>query len=369
MSKHRRSGSSHARATSAAAAAPPAGPESTVSTACPAAAGSVDEPAARLHDQRAPARPAAACARAAVAQVGGEQRGERGVDLGRRRALVLAERADDLVRERHVDAVAQALAQRRADRELVLRDRARRAAGRRRRPRARAATTRVATAAAPAAVSGSSSSGAIRSRRGEAQLGPARSAPGAPRTGGRARARFWRASSTTSVKPSVATSAVRASRSSSSAFVATVIPCANARTSTPAPRLRLAAPPSPRPSRPGTGRPASSAPWRSRRVPAREDRVGEGAADIDAEKHERADATPTSTPRQHARHATAGAAPLRRPRRVPTPRGVGSPAPHVLPLPPGNQARAIASGAAASAATALRAPAPRSSTRCWWEGQ
>ena len=54
------------------------------------------------------------------AQVGGQQGGEGGVDLGRRRALVLAERADDLVAERDVHA-GELLGQRRAERPLVLR--------------------------------------------------------------------------------------------------------------------------------------------------------------------------------------------------------------------------------------------------------
>ena len=45
-------------------------------------------------------------ARRSRAQVAREQRRERGVDLGRRGALVLAERADDLVRQRDVDVRA-----------------------------------------------------------------------------------------------------------------------------------------------------------------------------------------------------------------------------------------------------------------------
>ena len=54
-----------------------------------------------------------------AAQVARQQRRERGVDLGRRGALVLAERADDLVRQRDV-RVAEALAQRVAERALVV---------------------------------------------------------------------------------------------------------------------------------------------------------------------------------------------------------------------------------------------------------
>ena len=48
-------------------------------------------------------------------QVGGEQRGEGGVNLGGRGALVLAERADRLVRQRDVDVVAEPVGERVAD--------------------------------------------------------------------------------------------------------------------------------------------------------------------------------------------------------------------------------------------------------------
>ena len=73
--------------------------------------------AARLHDRRGgQARFARRVQQAA--QVARQQGGEGGVDLGRRGALELAEGADDLVRERHVDA--EALAQRVADRALVV---------------------------------------------------------------------------------------------------------------------------------------------------------------------------------------------------------------------------------------------------------
>ena len=80
----------------------------------------VDQAAAGLHDLgvREAARRRAL---AQTAQVGAQQRGERGIDLRRRGPLVLAERADDLVRERDVDRVAEPLADRGGDRELVRR--------------------------------------------------------------------------------------------------------------------------------------------------------------------------------------------------------------------------------------------------------
>ena len=65
-------------------------------------------------------RPAARVRVGEPAQVAAEQGRERGVDLGRRGALVLAERPDDLVRERHVH-VRQRRRERVADAPLVLR--------------------------------------------------------------------------------------------------------------------------------------------------------------------------------------------------------------------------------------------------------
>ena len=117
MSKHSRSGSPQRSASSAAAAAPPAGPLSTVSAAWSAAASSAGQAAAGLHDRRGRQAGVARGVEQA-AQVAREQGGEGGVDLGRRRALELAEGADDLVRQRDVDA--EALAQRVADRALVV---------------------------------------------------------------------------------------------------------------------------------------------------------------------------------------------------------------------------------------------------------
>ena len=78
----------------------------------------------------------------------------------------------------------------------------------------------------------SSRSGPVRAHslgRAEAQVVGRRAARGAPRTAGRARRGSWRPSAIRSVKPSVAISAVRAPRPSSSALVATVMPWENSR--------------------------------------------------------------------------------------------------------------------------------------------
>jgi hypothetical protein len=76
------------------------------------------EAAAGLHDPRLGQ---AGLARAVEQppQVAAQQRRQRGVDLGRRCPLVLAKRADDVVRERDVD-IGQRSGQRVADRLLVL---------------------------------------------------------------------------------------------------------------------------------------------------------------------------------------------------------------------------------------------------------
>ncbi len=76
------------------------------------------EAAAGLHD-RGSGQALVAGAGQQLAQVAAQQGRQRGVDLGGRGALVLAERADDLVRERDVD-VRQALGQRVRDGTLVL---------------------------------------------------------------------------------------------------------------------------------------------------------------------------------------------------------------------------------------------------------
>ena len=102
MSKHSTSRSPACSASASAPPAPPAGPDSTVSAACAAASGALDQPAGGLHHGRF----GQAGLRGALgepAQVAREQRRQRGVDLGRRRALVLAEGANDLVAQRDVN--------------------------------------------------------------------------------------------------------------------------------------------------------------------------------------------------------------------------------------------------------------------------
>ena len=86
----------------------------------------------------------------------------------------------------------------------------------------------------------------------------------------------------------MATRAVRAPRSSSSALVPTVIPWANASTSAAAPAPARRAPPRPRRSRPATGRRAWSGPWP---CAARGRRSRTASVNV----------PPTSTPEQHRR--------------------------------------------------------------------
>ena len=138
--------------------------------------------------------------------------------------------------------------------------------------------------------------------RAEAQLGRRRAARARPRTAGRGRARAWRPSSTTSVKPSVATSAVRAPRPSSSALVATVIPWAKRSTS---PGCAPGALEHRARRRPCT--PSRLVVGRRRRLGGvqrcavdDEDGVGERAADVDAEEHAAARATRGDTARPRA---------------------------------------------------------------------
>ena len=80
--------------------------------------GGVDQAAVGLHDRRL-RDPLGVGALDEAPQVARQQRRERGVDLGRGGALVLAEGADDLVRERDV-SVGQGVRERLAQRELVL---------------------------------------------------------------------------------------------------------------------------------------------------------------------------------------------------------------------------------------------------------
>ena len=186
MSKHSRSGSSQRSASSAAAAAPPAGPLSTVSAAWAAATSTSASPPLDCMIAGV-GQPGLLGAFQQPPQVGGQQRRQRGVDLGGRRALVLAERAHGLVRERDVHAVAEALASARRARPARARDGDRRAAGRRRPPRARSPPPRRPARAPrrPRARAARRPAPSARARRSGARAG--RAAPGARRTGGRAR--------------------------------------------------------------------------------------------------------------------------------------------------------------------------------------
>ena len=185
MSKHSASGAPPPRATNAAPAAPAAGPDSTVQAAWSGGRGEVDQPAVRLHDRRLGQLRCAGPVDEAP-QVARQQRRQRRVDLGGRRALVLAERADDLVRERDV-RVGQRLRERLADRQLVLgvavgvqqhdRDRLRPGGRDTRCDERRSSLVARARAAARRASS-------ARARRTAARR--ARAAPAAPRTAGRA---------------------------------------------------------------------------------------------------------------------------------------------------------------------------------------
>ena len=117
MSKHSAPRSPEASAAQAAPAAPPAGPESTVRAACARACSSVASPPEDCMTSGS-GSPASARAARERGEVGAQQRREGGVELGRGGALVLAERAHDLVRERDVHA-GQPVAQRRAECALV----------------------------------------------------------------------------------------------------------------------------------------------------------------------------------------------------------------------------------------------------------
>ena len=107
---------------------------------------------------------------------------------------------------------------------LVLRDARRSAAGRSRRSPRVASRRRRIVSASPSASSGRSTPpGSQRSATGK-RSSAGTSGAGRARHGRYSSGRVWRAISSTSVKPSVASSAVRAPRSSSSALVATVMP-------------------------------------------------------------------------------------------------------------------------------------------------
>ena len=169
-------------------------------------------------------RPASAACVGEPLEVAAQQRRQVGVDHRRRGALVLAEHAHELVRSRHVDA-RQRVLRRRGRRGARARDARRSGAGRRRRTRpARRAGGGSMSASAPLV---ERAQRPRRDRSARPRAGAARPAPAAParaRHGRYSSGRVWRAISSTSVKPSVVSSAVRAPRSSSSALVATVMP-------------------------------------------------------------------------------------------------------------------------------------------------
>ena len=166
MSKHSASGSPAARGPGRACRAAGRALSTVVAACAPACSALASPPRGLHHDGRG--QPASPRARRA-AQVGGEQRRQRGVDLGRRRALVLAERAHGLVRERHVHAGRRSRAPRRSPARA--RGGGRRAAGTRRPPRARARRPRDDRRDALASSARSTPSGPIRSSRADAPLG------------------------------------------------------------------------------------------------------------------------------------------------------------------------------------------------------
>ena len=219
-----------ASAISAAPTAPPAGPLSTVHEPWRAAvAASATPPPDSITSGLG--SPASRGALAQPLEVAAQQRRQGGVDDRGGAALVLAEDAGGLVRGGHVQVVRHELCRRAARARGGGSPRA----GRRPRPPRR----------------GPRATRAARPRRARRSRRRARSAPwpGIRRSGGTSgggwpaqrrysSGRAWRPSSSRSVKPSVASSAVRATLPSSSAFVPTVMPCTKRSTSSaPAPGL------------------------------------------------------------------------------------------------------------------------------------
>ncbi len=115
---------------------------------------------------------------------------------------------------------------------------------------------------------------------------PGRAARARPRTGDTGAARFWRPSSITSVKPSVAISAARAVRPSSRAFVATVMPCAKRVTAPGAAPASASTAATARitPRCSAAGVEGAFAVWTAA-LRRHQHRVGERAADVDAQEH------------------------------------------------------------------------------------
>ena len=289
MSKHSTSRLAGERARAAARPpTPPAGPESTVSAAWRGGLRGVDQPAGGLHDlrlgqpaprarsrePRAGSRRAAARARRRArswrcARTRGRCRRARARARRGRRA---AARAMQLAEQPLVLGVRVGVQQRDRDRLGLGRARAaRRARARARRSSARSGPSGVIRSGAP------KRSSARHERRGRARAQPVE-----------VRARLA-AELDTSVKPSVAISAVRAVRPSSSAFVATVMPWAKRSTSAGSRAGRARARRAPPRARRATDRRAWSGTLAvcTAASVADEHGVGEGAADVDAEEHRR----------------------------------------------------------------------------------
>ena len=281
MSRPTASAAPAARPSARAPTAPPAGPESTVHEPCARGRAGARHASAREHHlglrQAGVAR-----ALGQPLQVAAQQRGEGGVDHGRRAALVLAEHAGGLVRRGHVDA-RRPPPRAAPPRAARARDGGSPTAGRPRPPRASQPVERRAAARPRRARAARRPGPSARAPRSRSSAGT--SGGGWPAHSRYSSARAWRPSSSRSVKPSVASSAVRATRPSSSAFVPTVIPWTKRSTS------RAEAP---APSSASSTAAITPSDWSSRRgrrlagdepVAGEQGGVGEGAADVHPEDH------------------------------------------------------------------------------------
>ena len=284
MSRPIASPSPEIRATSPAPTAPPAGPDSTLHAPWrPASRHGATPPEERMISGSG--RPLDVAGLGQLAEVPAEQGGEVGVDHRRRAALVLAEPRQDLVRDRDVEVRAGGRGSPRAirrswsgstyekSRQIATDSHAGRL-DRGRDPLGLAVLERL-DRRRPARRAHGRRSG----RRGR------RAAGASARTAGRATGRSWRPISSRSSNPAVATSAVRAPRSSSSALVPTVIPWTRRATAAgserAAPSTASTAAITPAASSPGV---VGAFAVNSSR-PVERDRVGEGPADVHSEQH------------------------------------------------------------------------------------
>ena len=280
--------SPESRASSPAPTAPPAGPESTLQAPGPRGLGRRRDAARGLHHHRL-GQPALG------ARLGEPRRGSgRAGGRGRRRSTVVEQRSysrncasTSCEAETWTSGQLARAAARRSRRscaglevgeEQADRDRlgARRRASRRDEPLELVVVERLDHAV------GADPLGAPRSA---APAAPA--APASARRGGRGWGGSGAPISSRSVKPAVATSAVRAPRSSSSALVPTVIPWAKPldRAGLGAGALEHRLDRGDHPARLVVGRGRGLG--RVQRSPVEEDGVGEGPADVDAEQHRR----------------------------------------------------------------------------------